>query len=286
MSVRLYGMTCGWLTMPFGFFLPGAEGWLAIPVPAYLIVHPKGTAIFDTGLETALQSKDPGEVDATLGAAAGYALPTFEAGEDVGGRLRDFGVDPERIDYVINSHLHLDHCGGNAMIPNARLVIQKREWEASRTPELIVQNHYTPRHYDLGHDRLEIDGEHDLFGDGSVVLLPTFGHTPGHQSVRVKLADGEVVLAADACYLRETLEKMLLPDPGVVSNADAMRENYAFLRQIEKQGGLIVFGHDPDQWRHLNSGPVEEITSAAVLDARRTARPNRPEALASPFIGR
>ncbi len=286
MSVRLYGMTCGWLTMPFGFFMPGAEGWLALPVPSYLIVHPKGTVIFDTGLETALQSKDPAEVDAALGVGAGYVLPAFEAGEDVAGRLRSFGVDPDKIDYIINSHLHLDHCGGNHAIPNARLVIQKREWEASRTPELIAQNHYTPRHYDLGHDRLEVDGEHDLFGDGSVVLLPTFGHTPGHQSLRVTLADGEVVLAADACYLRETLEKMLLPDPGVVANPEAMRQNFEYLRRIEEQGGTVIFGHDPDQWRHLNSGPVEEITSAAVFGAKRAARPNRPDTLTSPFVGR
>jgi glyoxylase-like metal-dependent hydrolase (beta-lactamase superfamily II) len=187
MSVRLYGMTCGWLTMPFHFFLPGAEGWIAIPVPAYLVVHPKGSALFDTGLETALQSKDPHVRDAALGPAAGFGLPTFEPGEDVAGRLRAFGVDPDRIDYLINSHLHIDHCGGNAAIRNARLLVQRREWEAGRTPELIAENLYMPRHYDLGHDRLEVDGEHDLFGDGSVVLVPTYGHTPGHQSLRVKL---------------------------------------------------------------------------------------------------
>ncbi len=283
MSVRLYGMTCGWLTMPFHFFLPGAEGWIAIPVPAYLVVHPKGSALFDTGLETALQSKDPHVRDAALGPAAGFGLPTFEPGEDVAGRLRAFGVDPDRIDYLINSHLHIDHCGGNAAIRNARLLVQRREWEAGRTPELIAENLYMPRHYDLGHDRLEVDGEHDLFGDGSVVLVPTYGHTPGHQSLRVKLADGEVFLAADACYLREALESMALPDPAVVRSAEAMRANYEFLQRIEREGAVIVFGHDPDQWRHLNKGPIEEITSARVMNARRAARPNRANTLASPF---
>lgn len=282
MSVRLYGTTCGWLTMAFDFFRPGGQGWLAIPVPSYLIVHPKGTALFDTGLETALQSKDPATVDAALGVSAGYALPTFAAGEDIAARLREFGVDPDRIDFLINSHLHLDHCGGNVAIPNARLVIQKREWEASRTPELIQQNYYMPRQYDLGHDRLTVDGEHDLFGDGSVVLLPTFGHTPGHQSLRVRLADGDVILAADACYLRETLESMLLPDPAVAANSSAMRENYEFLTRVEQQGCLVVFGHDPDQWQHLNSGPLKEITSASVLNAKRVARRNQPD-MVSPF---
>jgi glyoxylase-like metal-dependent hydrolase (beta-lactamase superfamily II) len=276
-------MTCGWLTMAFDFFLPGAQGWIAIPVPAYLIVHPSGSALFDTGLETALQSKDEKTRDAAFGVTAGHAIPTFEAGEDVAGRLRAFGVEPDRIDYLINSHLHLDHCGGNEAIRNARLVIQKREWEAATVPELIAQNLYMPRQYDLGHDRLEIDGEHDLFGDGSVVLVPTYGHTPGHQSLRVKLEDGEVFLSADACYLRETLDRMLLPDPAVVRDPGAMRANYEFLKRVEEQGAVIVFGHDPDQWRNLNTGPIEEITSAAVLNARRVAKPNRADTLVSPF---
>ncbi len=59
MGPRLYAMTCGWLTMPSKLFLSGGEGWLAIPVPSYLIVHPKGTALFDTGLETAFRASIP-----------------------------------------------------------------------------------------------------------------------------------------------------------------------------------------------------------------------------------
>ena len=246
MGVRLYGMTCGWLTMPFQFFLPGAEGWIAIPVPAYLVVHPKGTALFDTGLETALSSKDEATRNAALGPAAGFALPIIEADEDVAGRLRAFGVDPDKIDYLINSHLHMDHCGGNAAIRNARLIIQKREWEAGGIPELVQENIYLSHQYDLGHDRLEIDGEHDLFGDGSVVLVPTFGHTPGHQSLRVRLDSGEVILTGDACYLRRTLEQLHLPS--VVDDAEAMRAALLKLRTLRDAGARLIFGHDPEDW--------------------------------------
>jgi glyoxylase-like metal-dependent hydrolase (beta-lactamase superfamily II) len=269
MSVRLYAMTCGWLTLPFKILMDGTDGWLAIPVPSYLIVHPKGTALFDTGLETGLQSSDPQEIARTLGNLERVVKPEFKAGEDVGERLKAFGVDPEKIDYLINSHLHFDHCGGNELIKNARLVLQKKEWIAATRPETIEQNSYVVRQYDLGHDRLLIDGEHDLFGDGSVVLIPTHGHTPGHQSLKVKLDDGQVILSADACYLRKALEEMVLPDPQFVRDEQAMRDTFLRLKRYQNDGVLVVFGHDPDQWKHLNSGPLRELSYATVAAAAR-----------------
>ncbi|MGO4352661.1 MBL fold metallo-hydrolase [Rhizobium sp. RAF36] len=165
--------------------------------------------------------------------------------------------------------MHFDHCGGNELINNARLVLQKREWIAATTPETIEQNSYLIRQYDLGHDRLPVDGEHDLFGDGSVVLIPTHGHTPGHQSLKVKLADGEVILSADACYLRKALEKMVLPDPAFVRDGKATLERFRRLQKFQNDGVLVVFGHDPEQWKHLNSGPIKELFHATVAEAAR-----------------
>ncbi|GAA5049072.1 hypothetical protein GCM10023208_07000 [Erythrobacter westpacificensis] len=234
-------------------------------------------------MEKSLQSPDQAEIDAAFGTMAGLATPDFKAGEEIASRLQNFGIDPQKVDFLINSHLHLDHCGGNASIPNARLVIQKREWEAGAVPELIAENHLIPRQYDLGHDRLEIDGEHDLFGDGSVLLLPTYGHTPGHQSMRVRLPDGDVMLTADACYIREALDGMVLPDPTVVRQADEMRKNFERLREYERNGTMLILGHDPQQWKLLNSGPIEEITSAKVMQSRQLAKPNRQEVKAHPL---
>ncbi|MGF9693764.1 N-acyl homoserine lactonase family protein [Rhizobium sp. 0TCS1.26] len=271
MCPRLYAMTCGWLTMPYRLFLSGSAGWLVIPVPSYLIVHPKGTALFDTGLETGLQSLDPEEVKRTLGKFEPLVKPEYKAGEDVAERLKAFGVDPEKIDFLINSHLHFDHCGGNELIKNARLVLQKREWIAATTPETIEENSYLTRQYDLGHDKLLVDGEHDLFGDGSVILIPTHGHTPGHQSLKVKLQDGEIILSADACYLRQALEKMVLPEPAFVRDETAMLECFRRLQKYQNYGVLLVFGHDPEQWKQLNSGPMRELTYATVAAAARGA---------------
>ena len=100
---------------------------------------------------------------------------------------------------------------------------------------------------------LAVDGEHDLFGDGSVVCIPTYGHTPGHQSLRVRLDTGEVVLAADACYLRQTLEALHLPSLYV--DAEAMLDSLRMLRKLRDGGARIFFGHDPELWATLPMAP-------------------------------
>src|SRR5882762_3679554 len=193
--VRLFAMTCGWIEADYHGFLEHEPGRLRVPVPCYLIDHPKGKVVFDTGLHVAIQS-DPA---ARLGILARFFSVTFHAGEDIAARLAALDVDAATIRHLVTSHLHFDHAGGNAALPNARIVIQRREWEAGRDADRIAASAYNPADYDTGQDIFPIDGEHDLLGDGSVTCIPTYGHTPGHQSLRVRLADGEVVLSSDAC---------------------------------------------------------------------------------------
>jgi N-acyl homoserine lactone hydrolase len=250
MAVRVYAMNCGWQNLPLGILLAGEHGRIRVPTPCYLVDHPHGTVLFDSGLHVDCQS-DPaarlGEIERVF---------TFECrpGDEVRARLATLGVDPRDVTVLINSHLHFDHTGGNDQIPNARLVAQRPEWEAGHTPEGIAANYYQPHYYDLGHDLLLLDGEYDVFGDGSVVCVPTYGHTPGHQSLRVRTERGEVVLAADACYLRRTLEEMHLP--GVVHDPEAMRQSLQRLRALQTAGARIFFGHDPEFWANVPQAPA------------------------------
>jgi glyoxylase-like metal-dependent hydrolase (beta-lactamase superfamily II) len=244
-------MTCGRLTAPLGAFLEGETGRIEVPVPCYLIEHPRGTVLFDSGLHSDTQTDPEGR----LGAMARVYQVAFAPGEEVSGRLAACEVAVEEIDFLVTSHLHFDHTGGHAQIPNARLVVQRREWDAGRDPDGIAANFYDPRDYDLGHDVLAVEGEHDLFGDGSVVCLPTPGHTPGHQSLRVSLPGGDVVLCADACYLRRTLEDLHLPP--FAADADEMRGSLARLRALQAAGARLFFGHDPEFWAGVPQAPAE-----------------------------
>ncbi len=255
MSVALYALTCGWLTLPEAALIEGGDpAPIRIPVPAYLIVHPKGTALFDSGLAAICSSTSPLR-EAYLGELGRQVVVERAAADGIDARLAGLDVDVTRVDWLINSHLHLDHAGGNESVTGARLLVQRREWEAAHEPDLIAAMSYKPSDYDQGHDRLLVDGEHDVFGDGSVVCIPTQGHTPGHQSLRVRLASGEVVLAGDACYLREMLESLRLP-PGAAWDRGAMRESLLRLRALETRGARVFFGHDPVFWSGLPQAPT------------------------------
>jgi len=244
-------MTCGWLTGPTANFLAGLSGRLRVPVPAFLIEHPRGRVLFDAGLHPDA-GRDP---HTRLGLAARVFEVELREGEDVRGRLAALDVDADDVTYLVNSHLHFDHTGGNACVPNARLVVQRREWQAGHDADLTRANFYDPKDYQTGHDVLEVEGEHDLFGDGRVVCVPTYGHTPGHQSLRVRLDGGDVILTADACYLRETLETLHLPS--VIHDRDEMLASLHRLRVLRDAGARLFYGHDPEFWRTVPQAPAE-----------------------------
>lgn len=250
-GVRLFAMTCGWLTGDLGSMLAGRQGTIRFPVPAYLIEHPKGRVLFDTGMHP----QSPLDPHGQIGDLASAFSVDIRPGEDVKARLEQLDIDADKVEYVINSHLHFDHTGGNELVPNARIIIQEREWEAGHVPELIKANAFNPLNYEHGHLVRRVNGEFDLFGDGTVVTVPTFGHTPGHQSLKVKLSSGEVLLAADACYFKQTLENLHLP--GIVFDRAQMMNSLLLLRKMQRAGARIFYGHDPEFWEQVPQAPSQ-----------------------------
>ncbi len=134
-------------------------------------------------------------------------------------------IDPATITKVVLTHLHWDHAGGLPLLPSSiPLVVQRREWEAGNDPGAVDRNFFFPRDYvDDEREVVLVDGDHDLLGDGSIELLLTPGHTPGHQSVRI---------GDDRAEQRRSAER---------------------LRALRESGARVIPGHDPDV---LRPGPV------------------------------
>jgi glyoxylase-like metal-dependent hydrolase (beta-lactamase superfamily II) len=251
MSIKLFAFTCGTVTGEFGRLMEGGEGDITVPVPVFLIEHPKGRALFDTGLHPDCRHDPAGRLGERLTNLFKIGL---HPGEEVSARLAAIDRDPGAIDLVINSHFHFDQVGGNALLPNATLLVQRREWHAAMDPDTAARHGYNPRDFDLGHKLKLIDGEHDVFGDGSVTCLPTHGHTRGHQSLRVRTESADIVIAADACYFCQTLQERRLPR--YVADREGMLASLDKLEALERGGARLLFGHDPEFWRTVPQAPI------------------------------
>ncbi len=249
MSVELYAYTCGFLTIPQAFLLENTRGRITVPIPAYLIIHPKGRVLFDSGLHPRTQIDPAGYIGAD---SLRYTTFHFRPGEEIAARLTAMAIAPDAVTHVVNSHLHYDHAGGNAQLPNAEMIVQRPEWEhAMALPDDDAA--YRKNDFDTGQRVRQILGEHDLFGDGTVTCLPTYGHTPGHQSLRVRTENGEFVLCGDACYLKRSLAELHLP--GVRADRAATLAVLRRFLEMQARGAQIMFGHDAEFWTTVPQGP-------------------------------
>ena len=252
MTVKLYAMTCGRLVGRLKDMIEGEDGQVDLPIPSYLIEHPKGRALFDTGMHPQLRSDAAGRIGER--AARIFGFEHFGAQDDVKSKLESIDRDPGKVDFIVNSHLHFDHAGGNQFVPNATVVVQKREWQAAQDPETAAKVGFFKADFDHGHPVKQVEGEHDLFGDGSVVCIPTYGHTPGHQSLKVRTENGEIVLTGDSCYFCRTLRERRLPR--FVYDREQMLTSLDRLEALEKGGATLFFGHDPDFWKNVPQAPI------------------------------
>jgi glyoxylase-like metal-dependent hydrolase (beta-lactamase superfamily II) len=212
-----------------------------LPVPAFLIETAEQRILVDTGLNPAAVPDPPG----FYGGSEALAFFGFEQELALAEQ-----VDLATLTMVVLTHLHWDHSGGLDLVPaSVPVVIQRREWEAGQDRDLAARNFYFPRDYSGEERRLVlVDGDHDLLGDGSVELLSTPGHTPGHQSVRV----GGLVLGADVAHFAAGLDDHRFPLFG--HDLDQQGRSADRLRALRDSGLTVLPGHDPEV---LRPGPVQ-----------------------------
>ncbi len=250
--MRLHLFHGGIVRMNKGVFTPGRGDGTTVdsPMPFYVIRHPKGTLLIDTGAH-------PDVITDPIGRWGGLAkafVPVMKPGEEVVGSLKSIGLDVKGVDLVVNSHLHMDHAGGNAFFAHCPVYVHARELAYVRENPGLEGKGYYKADWDHPLDYRTFAGEWDVFGDGRVVFFESFGHTPGHVGCVVRLdRTGTVVLACDTLPLMENLD---LPDlmPRNAWKAEPLRESIKVLQGWRGRGATIVSGHDPWQWAALRTG--------------------------------
>lgn len=232
--MRIETLNVGWLTVAAGLVRSGAsmEETVRMPVPAYLLETATERILVDTGLHPAAVADPAG----FYGGSEAVALFGFEQELSVADQ-----VDLTTVTKVVLTHLHFDHAGALALVPaGVPVVVQRAEWDAGHDSAAIQRNFFLPRAYtDVEHTVELIDGDHDLLGDGSVRLLLTPGHTPGHQSVQV----GDLVIGGDVVHFAAALDDHRLPvfgDDLAVQLRSAER-----LAALRDSGLTVLPGHDP-----------------------------------------
>ncbi|HSR94984.1 MAG TPA: N-acyl homoserine lactonase family protein [Solirubrobacterales bacterium] len=241
--MRVEMLNVGWFTAAAGIWRrdDDLDRQVRFPVPAYVIETAEERILVDTGLHPAAVE------DAARHYDQADALGMFELEQDASIAEQ---VDLTTITKVVLTHLHFDHAGGLSLLPpSVPIVVQRREWEAGHDTAAVAKNFFLPLDYaTVGEQIVPIDGDHDLLGDGSIQLLSTPGHTPGHQSVRV----GErLVIGADVTHYESGLDDHRFPmfaDDHAAQAASAER-----LRALRDAGAAVRPGHDPSV---LVPGPV------------------------------
>jgi N-acyl homoserine lactone hydrolase len=278
-TVRLHPLLSATTGPPRGFFLReegrlagaralgifgSADGRAEIPIPAFLIEHPSaGRILVDTGLHPSV-AVDPKENLGRLNAR--FLKPRMDASDAVPAQLRARGVEPASIGTVVMTHLHSDHASAMSEFPASTFLFSHQEWEYATTVSRPAMHGYVRRQFDHAFDYRTVDFEGegvdsfasfgravDVFGDGSVRLAYTPGHTLGHMSVVVRLRGREALLTGDAAYTRATIETGHLPHRMADEHlfGRSLREIQIYAQQTPD--ALIIPGHDIDAWRELGN---------------------------------
>jgi glyoxylase-like metal-dependent hydrolase (beta-lactamase superfamily II) len=249
----------GRLSQQRAMFGARRSSWRWIPVPVFLVEHPTaGRILVDTGFHASVQDG----ARASLGRRQAWLLPARQArGESAPEQLRALGIEPPEIDTIVMTHLHNDHASGAIQFPDATFVVDAAEWHAASTGGFA--DGYRQDHYDQPFDWRTVSYEQaqphgpferalDLFGDGSVRLLSTPGHTAGHQSILLQLAGRELLLTADAAYTHRAIEHDVLPI-FVFAGLQRYRSSLAAIRAYAEQHprAVVICGHDAERWPQL-----------------------------------
>ncbi len=203
-GLKLYVFDCGMLTFPTVEMFSIANDETDVReliVPCYIIEHEKGRLLWDGGLPSSVADHE------------GYDEGGQRLDRTFAEQIQTMGLNMSSFDYVAFSHMHYDHVGIANEVTGATLLIQKPEYEAAFADEVTVPFFLPELYNNLKKGKIEVlDGDHDVFGDGTVQIISAYGHTPGHQVLFVDLPEyGPLVLSGDLYHFRISRRESRVP---------------------------------------------------------------------------
>jgi N-acyl homoserine lactone hydrolase len=234
---------------------------LNAPCIAYAVRHPSaGTILIDTGMHSDAQENPRRDFGIPLSLMFRGLHPAKEPFDE---QLRALDIEPGSVERVVMTHLHLDHTSGMRLLPNAKFTASGAEWAATQR-RFPAGKGYVPHHLpavsqmqllDFGRDGepyATFKQTIDLLDDGTIRLISTPGHSAGHLSVLLRLADGgEALLIGDAAYTLRNIHEEILPM--ITDDDTAARRSIGEIKAfaLANPQTTLVPSHDPDAWRAL-----------------------------------
>ena len=251
-GLHMYVFNCGTIdVLDISVFQPGiGKGeHKTLTDSCYLVVHPKGTLMWDTGLPDALAQTPEGKTVMNIFVVK---MPKTLAGQ-----LKEIGYAPDSIQYLGISHMHFDHIANANLFPGATLLMQKEEYDAAFGPEPAKYG-FDPATYPTmrANPVKTLSGDYDVFGDGTVVIKRTTGHTPGHQTLFVKLPNtGNIVLSGDLAHYTDNWMHKRVPSFNFdkEQSVKSMEETEQFLKANH---ATLWIQHDLEQNADIKHAPA------------------------------
>lgn len=228
--------------------LRGKDKKMTLPVSAYLLLHPKGKVLIDTGWDTKYASSRPTQL---FGMVDKVSAPIIAADEGIDTKLKSVGVLPQELDHVLISHMDFDHASGLRLVKAAKSIrCAEQEWMACNRFSLRYVDTWTGicsvgtfayAHSGIG----PVGRSYDVFGDGTVLLVHTPGHSSGLFSALIRGRDGYIVLGSDAAYLPASFTAHKIPGFTVDKRLAAKSLDWLIACKNDPCCAGVYVNHDP-----------------------------------------
>jgi glyoxylase-like metal-dependent hydrolase (beta-lactamase superfamily II) len=252
----LHVLDLSWFTVPTGAVIhSGGNDPMQVPIPGFVITHPKGNVLFDSGWPRECLTEGTTHFPGMDPPFEIHMEPEHHVVE----AIRLAGLDPASITTVVQTHLHVDHVGGIGEFPDAQFLVHRADWDYAHDPDWYMAYGYTLRDIDKPGVDWKIldtppdDPMYDVYGDGRIKLQVSPGHSPGQFALVAKLQEQTIMLTGDAANtIGHWNYEMLSP----FLDMPAYTRSIKRLHKIAEAEGVdqIFFGHDPEQFPELKKG--------------------------------